>query len=185
MEKDKYDVIVVGAGHAGCEAAHAAARMGRATLLITLDPDKIGLMSCNPAVGGMGKGQLVKELDAMGGLMARVTDMTSLHYRKLNTKKGKAVHSSRAQVDREAYRREMGKLLESAENLDIEQGEVVRLLVEGGGVRGVETSGGKTYLAQTVVLNCGTFLNGVIHMGLENFRAGRMDGILHANLART
>lgn len=174
MEKDKYDVIVVGAGHAGCEVAHAAAAMGRPTLLITLDPDTIGLMSCNPAVGGMGKGQLVKEVDAMGGLMARVTDMTSLQYRKLNTKKGKAVHSSRAQTDREAYRREMSELIVNTGNLDIERGEVVGLITEGPCVTGVRTSTGADYMGRTVVLNCGTFLNGLIHIGLEHFPAGRL-----------
>ena len=116
MCKENWDVIVVGGGHAGCEAAHAASRMGCRTLLLSLSPDTLGLMSCNPAVGGMGKGQLVKEVDALGGLMAEVTDVAALQYRTLNTKKGKAVHSSRAQTDRKLYCTEMTRRLHGQEN---------------------------------------------------------------------
>lgn len=170
-----YDVIVVGGGHSGCEAAHASVSMGRATLLLTLRPDTIGLMSCNPAVGGQGKGQLVKEIDAMGGLMARVTDIAALQYRILNTSKGRAVHSTRVQTDRRLYSETMKQILEAEKNLDIKKGEAARLIIKNHRAAGVETSTGETYHARAVVLNCGTFLNGLIHIGLTHFSAGRID----------
>ncbi len=174
MCEENWDVIVVGGGHAGCEAAHAAARMGRRTLLLSLSPDTLGLMSCNPAVGGMGKGQLVKELDAMGGLMAEVTDAAAVQYRTLNTKKGKAVHSSRAQTDRKLYCAEMTRRLREQENLDIRTGEVAGLVVERKRVKGVGTVSGERYGAGAVVIACGTFLNGLVHIGMENHPAGRL-----------
>lgn len=171
---NSYDVIVVGAGHAGCEAAAAAARLGRTTLLLTLTPDKAGLMSCNPAVGGTGKGQLVREVDALGGLMAQVTDLSALQYKTLNTRKGRAVHSSRVQVDRYAYNREMIEALGHCDGLDIAAGEAARILTDGMKATGIETESGEQYCAPSVVIAAGTFLNGLIHIGLESFPAGRL-----------
>ena len=169
-----YDVIVVGAGHAGCEAALAAARMGCSTLLVTQNLDTIGLMSCNPAVGGIGKGQLVRELDAMGGAMAELTDKAGIHFRQLNTSKGRAVRSSRAQVDRQLYRRLVKQAVEQAENLDLHQGTAARVLVRGKTAIGIETELGEKLRAKTVVLAPGTFLNGLVHIGLVSFPAGRL-----------
>lgn len=169
-----YDVIVVGAGHAGCEAALAAARSGRPTLVITVNVDHIGEMSCNPAIGGLAKGHLVHEIDALGGEMARNTDATGIQFRRLNTKKGPAVQSSRAQADKEAYRLRMKGVLEQQDNLDVKQGVVDRLVVEKGAVKGVVTSIREAFMAKTVILTTGTFLRGLIHIGLKNFPAGRM-----------
>ncbi len=169
-----YDVIVVGAGHAGCEAALAAARLGRPTLVITVNVDHIGEMSCNPAIGGLAKGHLVHEIDALGGEMARNTDATGIQFRRLNTKKGPAVQSSRAQADKEAYRLRMKGVLEQQDNLDVKQGVVDRLVVEKGAVKGVVTSIREAFMAKTVILTTGTFLRGLIHIGLKNFPAGRM-----------
>jgi len=222
-----YDVIVVGAGHAGCEAALAAARMGCSTLLVTQNLDTIGLMSCNPAVGGIGKGQLVRELDAMGGAMGQLTDKAGIHFRQLNTSKGRAVRSSRAQVDRQMYRRLMKQLLEGADEVrrqmsDVRcekwpdsdadearcqklearsqklgrtntsplpspqsgegenrtvrlyQGTVAKVMVRGKTCVGVETELGEQLRAKTVVLAPGTFLNGLVHIGLTSFPAGRL-----------
>ena len=170
----KYDVIVVGAGHAGCEAALAAARLGHLTLVVTVNVDHIGEMSCNPAVGGLAKGHLVREIDALGGEMAKNIDATGIQFRRLNTKKGPAVQSSRAQADKEQYRLRMKGILEQQENLDIKQAIVDALIVEDGVVRGVTTSIQETFLGKTVILTTGTFLKGLIHIGLKNFPAGRM-----------
>src|SRR5512145_3317549 len=169
----KYEVIVVGAGHAGCEAALAASRMGCATLLLTINLDAIALMSCNPAIGGLAKGHLVKEIDALGGEMARNIDATGIQFRLLNTKKGPAVRASRAQADRDHYRLRMKQVLEAQAGLDLKQGQVVRLLEAGGRVTGVETREGLSFRAPTVVLTTGTFMRGLIHVGLVHYPGGR------------
>jgi len=168
-----YDIIVVGAGHAGCEAALAASRMGCSVLLMAIDLDKIAAMPCSPSIGGMAKGQLVKEIDALGGEMARITDKTALQYRTLNTKKGPAVHSTRTQNDKILYHIEMKAVLEKQKNLDIKQAMVEKLVVEDGEVKGVVTDTGFGYRSEKVILATGTFLNGLIHIGLNSFKAGR------------
>jgi tRNA uridine 5-carboxymethylaminomethyl modification enzyme len=169
----KYDIIVVGAGHAGCEAALAAARMGCSVLLMAIDLDKLAAMPCSPSIGGMAKGQLVKELDALGGEMAKITDKTAISFRKLNTKKGPAVHSSRTQNDKIRYHMAMKAVIESQPNLDLKQTMVERLVVEGHRAVGVEDHTGFGYQAQAVVLATGTFLSGLLHIGFNSFRAGR------------
>ncbi len=171
---DTYDVIVVGAGHAGCEAALAAARLGHQTLVATVNVDHIGEMSCNPAVGGLAKGHLVREIDALGGEMAKNIDATGIQFRRLNTKKGPAVQSSRAQADKEQYRLRMKKVLERQENLHVKQAMVDALLVEDSRVQGVITSIEERFFGKAVILTTGTFLKGLIHIGLRNFPAGRM-----------
>ena len=171
---NRYDVIVVGGGHAGIEASLAAARLGHPTLLVTMNMDSIGFMSCNPAVGGLAKGHLVREIDALGGEMAKATDDTGIQFRQLNTRKGPAVRSSRAQVDRNLYRMRMKRAVEEQDNLDIKQATVEDILVKDNSVDGVRTGFGETILGSTVVLATGTFLNGLIHIGLRNFPAGRM-----------
>jgi len=174
MDDKTYDIIVVGAGHAGCEAALAAARMGHPTLLLTINLDHIAAMSCNPAIGGLAKGHLVKEIDALGGEMARNADATAIQFRRLNTRKGLAVQGSRTQNDMELYRKRMKQVVESQPNLDIRQDMVDRLLVRDGRVHGVETRLHEQFLSKTVILTTGTFLRGLIHIGLDHFPAGRM-----------
>jgi len=168
-----YDVIVVGAGHAGIEASLASARMGCKTLMLTLNLDHIGQMSCNPAIGGIGKGHLVKEIDALGGEMGRAIDETGIQFRMLNTKKGPAVRASRAQADKALYRQRMKRVLEICPNLTLRQGSVERILVEGRAVKGVETQIGEIFYSRKVILTTGTFLKGLIHVGERNYAAGR------------
>ena len=172
---DKYDVIVIGAGHAGIEAALAAARMGCLTLMVTLKKDTIGQMSCNPAIGGVGKGQLVKEIDALGGEMAHAADTCGIQFRILNASKGAAVQSSRAQIDSQMYKNYMRKVTEAQENLSIKEGEVERLLVKDNRVVGVVIDEDREVFSQTVVIAPGTFLGGLIHMGLNHFSGGRIN----------
>ncbi len=174
MYKDRdYDIVVIGAGHAGCEAALAAARMGFSTCLFTINLDTIGQMSCNPAIGGLAKGHLVREIDALGGEMAKVTDKAGIQFRMLNMSKGPAVWSLRAQADRVLYRLEMRKSIETRKNLDIKQALVDKIIAEDGKVQGVLTTLGIFYGARAAVVTTGTFLKGLIHIGLENFPAGR------------
>ncbi len=171
-----YDVIVIGAGHAGIEACLAAARMGADTLMLTGDLERIGQMSCNPAIGGIAKGHLVREIDALGGAMAKMIDATGIQFRMLNTRKGPAVRALRAQADRALYRSHAGRVLREEPGLALKRGMAVDVLVEGGGdeVRGVLTDAGEEVYGRTVVLTPGTFLNGLIHIGFERVRAGRM-----------
>jgi tRNA uridine 5-carboxymethylaminomethyl modification enzyme len=172
-----YDVLVVGGGHSGCEAAHAAARMGMKTLLLTMNIDTIGHMSCNPAVGGMAKGHLVREIDALGGIMGRIADRAAIHSKRLNMSKGPAVRSTRQQSDMRVYRREMQTFLMDVDNLDIKQGSAEKFILDEDGkrpvVRGVVDQLGVGYRAKTVVLTTGTFLRGLCHVGSDNFKGGR------------
>lgn len=168
-----FDVIVIGAGHAGCEAASAAARLGAETALVTLNLDLIGQMSCNPAIGGIAKGHIVREIDALGGIMGRVIDRTGIQFRLLNRSRGPAVQSPRAQADRALYRKEMRRTLEATPNLHLRQGLVTRLIVENEAVYGVELQDARCFRASAVVVATGTFLNGLIHTGRRTFTAGR------------
>jgi len=173
FEQTVYDVIVIGGGHAGTEAALAAARAGARTLLLTQNIETLGQMSCNPAIGGIGKGHLVKEIDAMGGIMARAADQAAIQLRRLNARKGPAVRATRAQTDRALYRQAIRKALENQENLDLFQQAVDDLIIEGGRVCGVLTQMGLAFKAKTVVLTVGTFLGGRIHIGLSQYEGGR------------
>ena len=183
----KYDVIVIGAGHAGCEAAAAAANLGSKTCLITMDMNKIGQMSCNPA--GIAKGQIVREIDALGGQMGLVTDETAIQFRILNRSKGPAMWSPRAQCDRAKFIWSWRERLENTPNLHIWQDTVCELLVEDGAVTGLVTAWGVTFKAKCVVLTAGTFLNGLMHIGRHQLPGGRMaepasEKVLHISLCR-
>ncbi len=173
LYNEKYDIIVVGAGHAGCEAALAAARMGCRVLLMAIDLDKIAAMPCSPSIGGMAKGQLVKEIDALGGEMAKTADKTAIQYRTLNTKKGPAVQSSRTQNDKSRYHMAMKSVIEKQANLSVKQAMVDKLVVENGRIAGVEDQTGFGYQAENVILATGTFLCGLVHIGFKSFKAGR------------
>src|SRR5512136_715452 len=162
----KFDVIVVGGGHAGIEASLACARIGHPTLLITQKVEQIGHMSCNPAIGGLAKGHLVREIDALGGEMAKATDETGIQFRQLNTGKGPAVRSSRAQVDRQEYRLRMKKTVEGQENLTIKEATVEEILIGGNQIAGVKTDLNETLETKALILAPGTFLNGLIHIGV-------------------
>ncbi|WP_447600155.1 tRNA uridine-5-carboxymethylaminomethyl(34) synthesis enzyme MnmG [Nitrospira sp. Nam80] len=169
----RYDVIVVGGGHAGCEAALAAAKMGASVLLLTMERQKIAQMSCNPAIGGIAKGHLVKEIDALGGEMGRNTDRAGIQFRMINTSKGPAVRALRAQCDKQRYKEMMQQTLDEQDGVTIKEGTVDRLLIERGAVRGVTTGAGDRVEADAVILTSGTFLKGLIHVGLNHFPAGR------------
>jgi tRNA uridine 5-carboxymethylaminomethyl modification enzyme len=182
-----FDVIVIGAGHAGCEAAHASSKMGIKTLLLTMSLDTIGKMSCNPAIGGTAKGHIVREIDALGGIMGKVADATAIQYRMLNGSRGPAVWSPRAQADKFAYQMTMKKKLESTPHLQIKQGTIEKIVTENGSIKGVTTIEGIFYPAKTVIISSGTFMKGTIHVGQVNYpggRAGDMPSIgLSASLA--
>src|SRR5689334_22849180 len=168
-----FDVIVIGAGHAGCEAASASARLGAETGLITLNLDLVGQMSCNPAIGGIAKGHLVREIDALGGIMGRVIDRTGIQFRLLNRSRGPAVQSPRAQADRMRYRSEMRRTLEATSNLHLRQGKVIDFVLDHGKLAGVVLEDGRRFAAKAVVVATGTFLNGLIHTGRRTYSGGR------------
>ncbi len=169
----EYDVVVIGAGHAGCEAAHVAAKMGASTLLLTMNLDTIAKMSCNPAIGGTAKGHIVREIDALGGIMGKIADRTGIQFRMLNASKGPAVWSPRCQSDKAAYALEMKKILESVNNLDIKQGTITSLVVEGDVIKGVDTQEGIRYRCKTLIISSGTFMKGLIHIGEQTIAGGR------------
>lgn len=169
----RYDVIIVGGGHAGIEAALAASRLGCRTLLLTINPDTIGQMSCNPAIGGLAKGHMVREIDALGGEMGKTTDMTGLQFRMLNTKRGPAVWAPRAQCDKKAYQFRMKWICEIQQNLDIKQAQTSRVICDEGTIRGVETTLGVQYFGKRVVITTGTFLHGLMHIGSNQQSGGR------------
>jgi tRNA uridine 5-carboxymethylaminomethyl modification enzyme len=184
MISEKYDIAIIGAGHAGCEAALAAARLGYNTLLTVINVDTIGAMSCNPAIGGLAKGHLVREIDALGGEMAKNIDATSIQFRKLNTSKGPAVRSSRAQADRLLYRLRMKSVIENQPNLSVKQTVVTGFTVEDGTVTGLTTSIDEQIAVKAVVVATGTFLDGLVHIGLKNFSAGRLGCAASKGLSR-
>lgn len=178
-----YDIIVIGGGHAGCEAALACSRMGCQTILFNISLDSIALMSCNPAIGGLAKGQLVKEIDALGGEMGKIADKTALHFRMLNASKGPAVHSSRVQCDKQQYRLAMKAVVEKQKNLHIRQAMVERLVIEGNEIKGVLDQTGFFYGAQKVIITTGTFLNGLVHIGGSHYASGRAGELASITLA--
>jgi tRNA uridine 5-carboxymethylaminomethyl modification enzyme len=180
---DHFDIIVIGGGHAGCEAALAAARLGCQTLLFNINLDSIALMSCNPAIGGLAKGQLVKEIDALGGEMGKIADKTALHFRMLNASKGPAVHSSRMQCDKQLYRLTMKTAIEKQKNLHIRQAMIERLVVEGTEIKGVLDQTGYFYRAKKVIITTGTFLNGLVHIGRSQYASGRAGELASIGLA--
>src|SRR5215207_10519137 len=169
-----YDVLVIGAGHAGIEAASAAARLGCETLMLTQNLDSVGQMSCNPAIGGLAKGHLVREIDALGGVMGLNTDATGIQFRMLNATKGPSVQAPRAQCDKKAYQFRMKWLVENQPHLDLHQGNAAEILVANDRVTGVRTSLGLIYQAKAVVISSGTFMRGLLHVGLQNQAGGRM-----------
>src|SRR5258708_4541670 len=171
--QNQYDVIVVGAGHAGCEAARACARMGLRTAMVTMNLDLIAQMSCNPAIGGIAKGHLVREIDAMGGVMGEVTDAVGIQFRLLNTSRGPAVWSPRAQCDKKLYRQRMKEVLEAEPNLQIKQAEVAELVIANKRVSGVKLRDGRSLAAGAVIVTTGTFLNGLAHVGEQQYSCGR------------
>jgi tRNA uridine 5-carboxymethylaminomethyl modification enzyme len=173
MWQETYDIIVVGGGHAGCEAALAAGQMGMKTVLITMDIDRIGQMSCNPSIGGIGKGHMVREIDALGGAMGKAIDATGIHFKMLGLSRGPAIYGPRAQADRKAYQKFMLQLLENAPNVSLRQERIEKLLVKDDKIEGVAGLCGITYLAKAVILTTGTFLNGLIHVGLNHYPGGR------------
>jgi tRNA uridine 5-carboxymethylaminomethyl modification enzyme len=170
---ERFDVVVIGAGHAGCEAARACARVGLRTTMITMNSDLIAQMSCNPAIGGIAKGHLVREMDALGGVMGEVTDAVGIQFRLLNTSRGPAVWSPRAQCDKKLYRQHMKAVLEQEPNLRIKQAEVAEILIEGGRVQGVRLRDGREVRSGAVIVTTGTFLNGLAHVGEERYACGR------------
>ena len=180
---DNYDIIVIGGGHAGCEAALAGARMGCRTLLFNISLDSIALMSCNPAIGGLAKGQLVKEIDALGGEMGKIADKTAVHFRMLNASKGPAVHSSRVQCDKQLYRLTMKATVENQANLHIRQGMVESLIIEDNEIKGVIDQTGYFYGAKKVIITTGTFLNGLVHIGNSQTASGRAGELASLGLA--
>lgn len=179
-----FDVIVIGGGHAGCEAASAAARLGANTAMVTINLDLIGQMSCNPAIGGIAKGHLVREIDALGGIMGRVIDRTGIQFRLLNRSRGPAVQSPRAQADRSLYRKEMRATLEATSNLSLRQGVVTDLIIKDSKIRGLELQDGRKLAARAVVIATGTFLNGLIHTGKRTYQAGRAGEPASTDLAQ-
>lgn len=184
-DENKYDVIVVGGGHAGCEAALATSRLGYKTLLITSNVDNIAQMSCNPAIGGLGKGHLVREIDALGGEMGKITDVTGIQFRKLNTKKGPAVQASRAQADKHLYKQKMRRVLENSENLSIKQGFVEELVVENSQIKGVVNHFGIQFDSRIVILTTGTFMNGLMHYGDRQIEGGRAGDLPSVGLSNS
>lgn len=180
---DRFDIIVIGAGHAGCEAALAASRMGARTLMLTINLDHVAFMSCNPAVGGLGKGHLVREIDALGGEMGLNTDAAGIQFKVLNMKKGPAVRSTRVQTDMARYAQLMKNRLERQDNLYVRQGIAEKLITENGAVTGVVTAFGERFIAEAVIITTGTFLKGLIHIGLEHFEAGRLGDVPSVGLS--
>src|SRR5512147_1938878 len=170
---ERYDVVVIGAGHAGCEAARACARIGLRTAMVTMNLDLIAQMSCNPAIGGIAKGHLVREIDALGGLMGEVADSVGIQFRLLNTSRGPAVWSPRAQMDKRLYRVRMREVLEKEPNLRIKQAEVASLTIENGRATGVALRDGRTISAGALIVTSGTFLNGLAHVGENRYNCGR------------